>query len=131
MNLGYYRTHYDGSGSWAGYIPKCEARLGYHLILGPLFLQHSHPGPYHPIYKSKHGVCLSVVTKQTGQGQGRAGQGRAGRGGQGRHPPTAGHFQLRLERQQWWCLSVWAVPGRFFQSLLVPCGASLDVIPQM
>jgi len=26
---------------------------------------------------------------------------------------------------------VWAVPGRFFQSLPVPCGASLDVIPQM
>jgi hypothetical protein len=54
-------------------------------------------------------------------------QGRAGQGGQGRHPPTAGHFQLRLEKQQWWCLSVWAVPGIFFQSLPVPCGASLDV----
>jgi hypothetical protein len=25
------------------------------------------------------------------------------------------------------CLSVWAVPGRFFQSLPVPCGASPDV----
>jgi hypothetical protein len=25
------------------------------------------------------------------------------------------------------CLSVWAVLGRFFQSLPVPCGASLDV----
>jgi hypothetical protein len=25
------------------------------------------------------------------------------------------------------CLSVWAVPGKFFQSLPVPCGASLDV----
>jgi len=25
--------------------------------------------------------------------------------------------------KQQWCLSVWAVPGRFFQSLLVPCGA--------
>jgi hypothetical protein len=24
-------------------------------------------------------------------------------------------------------LSMWAVPGRFFQSLPVPCGASLDV----
>jgi len=24
-------------------------------------------------------------------------------------------------------MSVWAVPGRFFQSLPVPCGASLDV----
>jgi hypothetical protein len=24
-------------------------------------------------------------------------------------------------------LSVWAVPGKFFQSLLVPCGASPDV----
>jgi hypothetical protein len=23
------------------------------------------------------------------------------------------------------CLSVWAVPGRFFQSLPVPCGANL------
>jgi len=23
---------------------------------------------------------------------------------------------------------MWAVPGRFFQSLPVPCGASLDVI---
>jgi hypothetical protein len=48
-------------------------------------------------------------------------------GGQGRHPPTAGHFQLRLEKQQWWCLSVWAVLGRFFQSLLVPYGTSPDV----
>ncbi len=72
-----------------------------------------------PIYKSKHGVCLSVVTS------------RAGQGGQGRHPPTVGHFQLRLEKQQWWCLSVWVVPGRFFQSLPVPCGASSYVIPQM
>ncbi len=28
-----------------------------------------------------------------------------------------------------WCLSVWAVPGRFFQSLPVPCGAhSLSVV---
>jgi len=52
---------------------------------------------------------------------------QAGQGGQGKHPPTAGHFQLCLEKQQWWCLSVWAVPGRFFQSLLVPCGASPDV----
>jgi len=26
--------------------------------------------------------------------------------------------------KQQWCLSVWAVPGRFFQSLHVPCGAS-------
>jgi hypothetical protein len=26
-------------------------------------------------------------------------QGRAGQGGQGRHPPTAGHFQLRLHFQ--------------------------------
>jgi hypothetical protein len=77
------------------------------------------PPMQHPIYKSKHGVCLSVVTN------------RAGQGGQGRHPPTSGHFQLRLEKQQWWCLSVWAVPGRFFQSLPVPCGASPDVIPQM
>jgi len=25
------------------------------------------------------------------------------------------------------CLSMWAVPGRFFQSLPVPCGASPDV----
>jgi hypothetical protein len=25
------------------------------------------------------------------------------------------------------CQSVWAVPGRFFQSLPVPCGASPDV----
>jgi len=52
---------------------------------------------------------------------------RARQGGQGRHPPTAGHFQLRLEKQQWWCLSVWAVPGRFFQSLSVPYGASPNV----
>jgi hypothetical protein len=43
--------------------------------------------------------CLSVVTNRAGAGQGRA-------GGQGKHPPTAGHFQLRLEKQQWWCLSV-------------------------
>ncbi len=27
----------------------------------------------------------------------------------------------RLKQQ--WCLSVWAVPGRFFQSLPIPCGA--------
>jgi hypothetical protein len=47
MNLGHYHTHYDGSGSWVGYIPKCKARLGYQFILGPLFQQHSHPGPYH------------------------------------------------------------------------------------
>jgi len=26
------------------------------------------------------------------------------------------------------CLFVWAVPGRFFQSLPVPCGASPDVM---
>jgi len=71
------------------------------------------------IYKSKHGVCLSVVTN------------RAGRRGKGKHPPTTGHFQLRLEKQQWWCLSVWAVPERFFQSLPIPCGTSPDVIPQM
>ncbi len=25
------------------------------------------------------------------------------------------------------CLSVWAMPGRFFQSLFVPCGVSPDV----
>jgi len=25
--------------------------------------------------------------------------------------------------KQQWCLSVWAMPRRFFQSLLVPCGA--------
>jgi hypothetical protein len=31
----------------------------------------------------------------------RARQGRAGQGGQGRHPPTAGHFQLRLHFQAW------------------------------
>ncbi len=49
-------------------------------------------------------VYLSVVTNRAGAGQG---QGRVGQGGQGRHPPTAGHFQLRLEKQQWWCLSVW------------------------
>ncbi len=29
-----------------------------------------------------------------------------------------------IYKQQWWCLSVWAVSGRFFQSLPVPCGAS-------
>jgi len=69
----------------------------------------------YPIYKSKHGVCLSVVTNRVGQG------------GQGRHPPIAGHFQLRLKKQQFLCLSVWAVPGRFFQSLPVPGGASPDV----
>jgi len=49
MNLGRYHTHYNGSGSWVGYIPKCKAKLGYHLILGPLFQQHSHPGPYHAL----------------------------------------------------------------------------------
>jgi hypothetical protein len=30
-----------------------------------------------------------------------------------------------------WCLSVWAVPGRFFQSLPVPYGASPDVTSPM
>jgi hypothetical protein len=29
--------------------------------------------------------------------------------------------------KQTWCLSMWAVPGKFFQSLPVPCGASPDV----
>jgi len=52
---------------------------------------------------------------------------KARQGSQGRHSPTTCHFQLHLEKQQWWCLSVWAVPGRFFQSLPVPCGASPDV----
>jgi len=52
---------------------------------------------------------------------------RAGQGNQGKHSPTAGHFQLRLKKQQWWCLSVWTVLGRFFQSLPVPYGASPDV----
>jgi len=30
---------------------------------------------------------------------------------------------IYLLLKQQWCLSVWAVPGRFFQSLLVPYGA--------
>jgi hypothetical protein len=58
-----------------------------------------------PIYKSKHGVYLTVVTN------------RAGQGNQGRHPRTAGHFQLRLKKQQWWCLSMWAVLGKFLMEL--------------
>ncbi len=58
------------------------------------------------------------------------GQDRAEQGDQGKHPLIAGHFQLRLEKQQWWCLFVWAVPGRFFQSLPVPCGASRCNFPR-
>jgi len=34
------------------------------------------------IYKSKHGVCLSVCGDKQGRGRARAGQGRAGRPGQ-------------------------------------------------
>ncbi len=33
-------------------------------------------------------------------------------------------MQSYILKQQW-CLSVWAVPGRFFQSLHVPCGADI------
>jgi hypothetical protein len=35
-------------------------------------------------------------------------------------------IQSYILKQQW-CLSVWAMPGKFFQSFPVPCGASPDV----
>jgi len=34
-----------------------------------------------------------------------------------------GYWWLSYILKQQWCLSVWAVPGRFFQSLPIPCGA--------
>ncbi len=67
-------------------------------------------------------VCLSVFSYK----QGRAGQGRAaGQGQDGAN--TRPLFSVTDKAGSVWCLSVWAVLGRFFQSLLVPCGASPDV----
>jgi hypothetical protein len=68
-------------------------------------------------YILKQQWCLSVW----------AVPGKFFQGSQGRHLPTSGHFQLRLEKQQWWCLFVWAVPGKIFQSLHTPCGASPNI----
>jgi hypothetical protein len=70
----------------------------------------------HPIYKSKHGVCLSVVTNRTGQG-------RAARA-----DTHSRSFSVTLGKATVVVsVCVWVVPGRFFQSLPVPCGASSDV----
>ncbi len=36
-------------------------------------------------------------------------------------------IRLSYILKQQWCLYVWAVPRKFFQSLPVPCGVSPDV----
>ncbi len=64
------------------------------------------------IYKSKHGVYMSVVTN-------RAGQGRANTRPLDLMVARSNRLNGLLKQQ--WCLSVWAVPGRLFQSLPVPC----------
>jgi hypothetical protein len=86
-----------GGGGWAGqssrglWLPMCWRQgpppgVTFEACCPRSIYSTIHDGHY-PIYKSKHGVCLSVATN------------RAGQGGQGRHLPTAGHFQLRLVKQ--------------------------------
>ncbi len=74
---------------------------------------------------------VSVCGDKQGKGRvGRPGQTPAlqGKGRVGRPGQTPAHSRSFLVTpQQWWCLSVWAVPGKFFQSLPIPCGASPDV----